>query len=118
MAELVTRTGDRSIVSIFRICDCDAVRPHRNSGGRIARGTGFDGFADGATARAWLPLFTWNTGAPLGVLASLNVFKMTADYLGVDSSVPPTWLFDHQFREAPAVVKSQGTYFLGPGHPP
>jgi len=47
-----------------------------------------------------------------GANDTMAIFKMTPDYLGIDSSVPPTWLFDHLFREAPAVAKSGGTYFL------
>ena len=43
---------------------------------------------------------------------TMAIFKMTADYRGIDTSVPPTWVFDHQFREAPAVAKTGGTYFL------
>jgi hypothetical protein len=47
-----------------------------------------------------------------GANDTMAIFKLASDYLSVDSSAGVTWLFDYQYREAPAVAKSNGSYFL------
>ncbi|GGH00304.1 hypothetical protein GCM10011586_14850 [Silvibacterium dinghuense] len=47
-----------------------------------------------------------------GANDTMAVFKLTSDYLSVDPSAGYIWLFEGLYREAPAVAKSNGTYFL------
>ncbi|MBD0378956.1 RICIN domain-containing protein [Paenibacillus sedimenti] len=44
------------------------------------------------------------------VNADLNIYKLTSDFLGVDSLVQTLWA--GQYREAPAMFKRNGVYFL------
>lgn len=44
------------------------------------------------------------------VNADLNIYKLTSDFLGVDSLVQTLW--PGQYREAPAMFKRNGVYFL------
>ncbi|WP_411350327.1 RICIN domain-containing protein [Paenibacillus sp. WLX2291] len=44
------------------------------------------------------------------VNADLNIYKLTPDFLGVDSLVTTLWT--GQYREAPAMFKKDGVYFL------
>lgn len=44
------------------------------------------------------------------VNADLNIYRLTSDFLGVDSLVQTLWT--GQYREAPALFKRGGTYFL------
>ncbi|WP_445670241.1 RICIN domain-containing protein [Paenibacillus sp. PL2-23] len=44
------------------------------------------------------------------VNADLNIYRLTSDFLGVDSLVTTLW--DNQYREAPAIFKRGSTYFL------
>ncbi|HKX27659.1 MAG TPA: discoidin domain-containing protein, partial [Blastocatellia bacterium] len=47
-----------------------------------------------------------------GANDTMAIFKLTSDYLAVDSSAGMTWVFDGAFREAPIVLKNGSTYFL------
>ncbi len=47
-----------------------------------------------------------------GANDTMAIFKLTSDYTNVDPSVPVTWVFEGDYREAPVVVKNNGTYFL------
>jgi hypothetical protein len=47
-----------------------------------------------------------------GANDSIAIFKLTSDYLNVDTTVPVTWALVGDWREAPVVVKNNGTYFL------
>ncbi|OPH58731.1 beta-xylosidase [Paenibacillus ferrarius] len=44
------------------------------------------------------------------VNADMNIYKLTPDFLGVDSLVQTLWV--GQYREAPAMFKRNGVYFL------
>jgi beta-xylosidase len=44
------------------------------------------------------------------VNADLNIYKLTTDFLGVDSLIQTLWV--GQYREAPAMFKRGSTYFL------
>jgi len=44
------------------------------------------------------------------VNADMNVYKLTSDFLGVDSLIQTLWV--GQYREAPAVFKRGSTYFM------
>ncbi|GGI43810.1 beta-xylosidase [Paenibacillus marchantiophytorum] len=44
------------------------------------------------------------------VNADMNIYKLTSDFLGVDSLVSTLWV--GQYREAPAMFKRNGVYFL------
>lgn len=44
------------------------------------------------------------------VNADLNIYRLTPDFLGIDSLVTTLW--DNQYREAPAIFKRGSTYFL------
>jgi hypothetical protein len=43
---------------------------------------------------------------------SMAIMKMTTDYLGIDAGAGTTWVFINDQREAPVVMKKDGTYFL------
>jgi len=43
---------------------------------------------------------------------SMAIMKMTPDYTGIDASAGTTWVFVNDQREAPVVMKKDGTYFL------
>ncbi|MMZ47886.1 Glycosyl hydrolases family 43 [compost metagenome] len=45
-----------------------------------------------------------------GANDTMAIFKLTADYTGVQSFVG--WIFENGYREAPAVVKKNNTYYL------
>jgi hypothetical protein len=47
-----------------------------------------------------------------GANDTMAIFKLTSDYLSVDASAGNIWLYEYGYREAPAVAKSNGTYFL------
>ena len=47
-----------------------------------------------------------------GANDTLAIFRLTPDYLDVDSTAGTTWAFDGKYREAPIVAKSGGVYFL------
>lgn len=44
------------------------------------------------------------------VNADLNIYKLTSDFLGIDSLISTLWV--GQYREAPALFKRGSTYFL------
>lgn len=44
------------------------------------------------------------------VNADLNIYKLTSDFLGIDSLIQTLWV--GQYREAPAMFKRGSTYFL------
>jgi hypothetical protein len=47
-----------------------------------------------------------------GANDTLAIFKLTSNYLDVDSSTGVTWAFENLYREAPIVAKQGSTYFL------
>ncbi len=47
-----------------------------------------------------------------GANDTLAVFKLTPDWLDVDTSAGVNWVFENRFREAPIVMKKDDVYFL------
>jgi hypothetical protein len=47
-----------------------------------------------------------------GVNDSMAIFRLTSDYLNVDTSAGVAWAFTNQYREAPVVINNGGVYYL------
>ncbi len=54
----------------------------------------------------------YNTRGAAGEHHTMNIYKLTADYLNVDKSVPPVMITFSRHSEAPALFKRGDTYYL------